>query len=710
MKEKPDIRHLFEPQAVAVVGASHNREKIGYRLLENIISSGYRGKVYPINPKGGEILGKRVYQSLDEVSGSIDVAFIVVPAPLVFDVVKACAKKGVKFIPIISSGFSEIGNSAEENKIVDYAHRHGMRIVGPNIFGLYSSNASLNATFGPADVRKGNVAIVTQSGALGISMMGRTSVEDIGLSAMVSVGNKSDVDEADILEYLSEDENTKLIFMYIEGVRSGWRLISALKKLSGKKPVIVLKAGRSKRGAIAAASHTGSLAGSDKIFSGIMKQCGVLLAESIVEALLWCKFLSAAPSPHGENSVIITNGGGIGVIAADACEKYGVHLYDDVASLEKIFGGCVPSFGSVKNPVDLTGQATIEDYEKAVNAALKSNEIDSIICLGCETALFDTEKLYAMINRIYFNSSLRKPMVFSFFGGRKIYDCINLLKSKNVPIYEDVYSAVSCLGALHKHSRFVYKKHRDDDYSNLNIDFSYIERILKKAGDEGRQILFTYEAQDIMRAAGIMVPRSRIVHGLKEAVKAAEEIGYPVVLKVVSRDIIHKSDVGGVALNLNNKKELVDAYEAITYNCKRNKPSAHIEGFEVSEMLYGGVEIIAGAVRDMLFGPVVMAGLGGVYVEAMEDIAFRSFPINKEEIYHMLTETKAYKLLLGVRGENRKDINSLVDTITKIGVLLMNFRQISDIEINPMLVYDEGYGVKALDVRILISKKRKENE
>jgi acyl-CoA synthetase (NDP forming) len=347
------MRYLFEPRSIAVIGASHDTAKIGYTVLENIVLGGYPHKVYPINPQGGEILGLRVSRDyphkvypinpqggeilglrvsrdLEEIDEPIDLAYIVIPAKFVFDAVKSCAEKGVKIALIITSGFSEVGNIEEERKIAAYAREHGLRILGPNIFGIYSAAASLNGTFGTRDVRPGNVAIITQSGALGLSMIGKTAVENIGISAMVSVGNKADIDESDLLEYLITQDMTKLIFMYIEGVKEGERLVKALREATKKKPVVVIKSGRSEKGAIAVASHTGSLAGTDEVFDAIMKQSGVLRAESLQDAFDWCKFLSNNPLPHGEHTVIITNGGGVGVMTADACEKYGVKLYGDV--------------------------------------------------------------------------------------------------------------------------------------------------------------------------------------------------------------------------------------------------------------------------------------------------------------------------------------------------------------------------------------------
>jgi len=338
----------------------------------------------------------------------------------------------VKFLVLITSGFSEVGNIDEERRIVDFARQHQMRILGPNIFGIYSSMAPINATFGTREVRPGNVAIITQSGALGLAMIGKTAVENIGLSAIVSVGNKADINETDLLGYLASHRDTRVILMYIEGVKDGDKLVGVLKETTRLKPVVVIKSGRSKAGAMAAASHTGSLAGADEIFSDIMKQTGVLRAESIQEAFSWCKYLATAPSPRGENVVIVTNGGGIGVMAADACEKYGVGLYDDIETMEKAFAGAVPSFGSAKNPVDITGGATASDYERALKVSLKNDAIHAVVCLGCETAVFSGDQLSETAQKVYSQAKSNKPMIFSFFGGPQMEKTVDHLKVNGI--------------------------------------------------------------------------------------------------------------------------------------------------------------------------------------------------------------------------------------------------------------------------------------
>lgn len=699
----PEIRYLFEPRTVAVIGASHDPNKIGYKIVHNIVSNGYRGRIYPVNPKGGEICGLRVYPTVSDINDEIDVALIVVPAKVVLETVQECAAHGVKFVPIISSGFSEVGNLEEERKIVSYARAHGMRVLGPNIFGLYAGTPSLNATFGPKDIPPGNVAIVTQSGALGVAMIGKAAAEQMGVSAIISVGNKSDIDEADLLEYLVPHEQTRVILLYIEGVKNGARLVAALKRASRTKPVIVIKAGRSKRGAIAAASHTGSLAGATEVFDAIMKQCGVLRAESIQEAFHWCKFLANSVLPHGEETVIVTNGGGIGVIATDACERYNIELYDDLNVLHEIFSPVTPEFGSTKNPIDLTGQATAAHYDRALEASRQSASIHAVIALYCETALFDGASFEPMIEKNYraFQEH-QKTVLFAALGGAKIEQLTDTLRRRGVPIFSDVTEAVSSLGALYAHSR--YRRQPPAKIESFEMDSSSLRRVLESAQREGRSFLLAHEAQQLLRIAGIPVPQACIAHTLDEAVRGAEQIGYPVVLKIVSRDILHKSDVGGVALDLDNAQEVIDAYGAILHNCRTHKPEAIIDGIEVSRQVPAGTQIIIGARRDQSFGPIVMVGLGGIYVEVMKDVSFKALPISRQEALDMLKELKSYPVLLGVRGEEKRDIDGAIDVLLRISALLEQCESIADIEINPLMVYEHGRGSIAVDARVLLAQ------
>ncbi len=428
----------------------------------------------------------------------------------------------------------------------------------------------------------------------------------------------------------------------------------------------------------------------------------MIRADGIEEALQWCKFLAAVPQPAGENTVIITNGGGMGVMAADACEKDGVNLYDNLSDMKKTFEGIVPQFGSSKNPIDLTGQATASDYTRSLDAAMNNANMHSILCLGCESGIFNIDEFAKQMNEGFSTGKYNKPLIMSFVGGFQIEKSVKQLNDENIPIFGDVLPAVSCLGAVY--SNYRHKIAEIEVPAEISIDENVVRVIIEAVRKDGRRFLLAQEGQAVMKAIGLPGPQSGIVHNIDEAVAMAAKIGYPVVMKVVSRDILHKSDAGGVALDILNANEVSDAYEAILQNCHRYMPEARIDGIEVSEQVKQGVETIVGARRDVSFGPIVMFGLGGIYVEVMKDIVFRAFPISRGQALKMISEIRTYPLLLGVRGEKSKDLDALAEAILKVGTLLKKIEDISDIEINPLVAYDHGEGVKAVDVRILLSK------
>ncbi|MBN1664735.1 MAG: acetate--CoA ligase family protein [Deltaproteobacteria bacterium] len=709
MVKRPSIRHLFEPQSVAVIGASGDPKKLGYSIVRNIREGGYKGDVYPVNPRGEDILGLKTCRRVEDLPGAVDLATIVIPARDVVAAVRSCAAIGVKHAQIITSGFSETGNAEAEREMVRIARASGMRILGPNIFGLYSSTASLNATFSATGVNAGPVAILTQSGALGIAMIGRAAVDNMGLSSIVSLGNKCDIDEADLLEYLIGHKPTKVILLYIEGVKKGERLLRVLRRATARKPVLAIKSGRSRRGALAAASHTGSLAGSDAVFDAVMKQCGVQRAESLDEAFNWCKFLAENPLPKGNRSVIITNGGGIGVMATDACEKFGIDLYDDQEILKRVFAPVTPPFGSIKNPIDLTGGANSQDYKTALAAPAESRSMDATMALYCETAAFDSANLASMIEETYRSHKRKgKPITYAAVGGAHVEQAVQSLKNRNIPLFSDVYDAVSCMGIAFRYVN--YLRERSVEAEEAPINESAINRIIDGALKDNRTFLLANEGIAVLDAAGIAVPGSRIARNITQAVAFAEEIGYPVAMKIVSRHILHKSDAGGVALDLLSREEVIDAFEAILQNVKAYNPQAAIDGIEVTKMVQAGTEIIIGARLDPSFGPIVMCGLGGIYVEVMKDVVFRALPLNRKDVTAMLKEIRSFPLLLGVRGEKRKDIEALISTIIKVGTIINRCRRIMDMEINPVVVYEQGRGLTAVDVRILIRTKEEEPE
>jgi len=698
-----NIKYLFEPRSLAIIGASRDKNKIGHAVLTNVIAGGYGGRIYPVNPGGGEIEGIPVFRSILDIDEPMDMVCITLPAELVYDTIVQCAEKKVKHAIIITSGFSEIGKFAEEKKIADYARSRGMRILGPNVFGVYSSQVRLNATFVSGNIPSGHLAMITQSGALGLTLIGQASVENIGLSAIVSVGNKSDIDESDLLTYLCNHESTRIILMYIEGIRDGEKFIRAVGKTTREKPVVVIKSGRSEKGARAAASHTGSLAGSDEVFDDVIRQCGALRAESTKEAFAWAMILAGNPLPKGGNTVIITNGGGAGVMATDACEKYGVRLYDDPQNLKRVFSPVIPGFGSTKNPIDITGQAAAVDYTRAFDAALADDHIHTVFGIYCESALSPSADLGSIIEKNFLKyKSKGKLIAFSLFGGQQTADYVVSTKKRGVPVSDDVYDTASSLGAMYRYKEYLGSP--ADKVVDAAMDTVAITAIVSDARKKDRFFLLAHEAQKIMNLAGIPIPRSIQAQTIKGAVEAADAIGYPVVMKVVSKDIIHKSDAGGIALDLENEGEVVDAYGAILRNCKAYTPQALIEGVDISEMVKPGTEQIVGARIDQTFGPTIMIGLGGIYVEVMKDVSFRSLPVAAGDMMSMIKELRSYPLLLGVRGEKMKDVPAVMNVITILGTILRHCQGISDIEINPLVVYEQGEGVKAVDIRIILAK------
>ena len=578
--------------------------------------------------------------------------------------------------------------------MVEKAKKYNSRILGPNVFGIYSAKPPINATFGPSKIKKGNIAVVSQSGALGIAMIGKAAEENMGLSAIVSIGNKADLTEVEILSYLFSDDLTKVIFLYIEGLENGREFLEIIRRKPKDKAIIVLKAGRSRAGARAVASHTGSLAGSDAIFDAAFRQVGILRADNLEDGLNWVTTIASSPPPKGKNVVIVTNGGGLGVIAADACEKYGLHLFDDMEILRRTFQDVMPEFGSYKNPVDITGQAGGKEYKKALEKAFKEDSIHAILALYCDRgdgieeikeALIETHKKYC-----------NKPALYTIFGGEGATNIVQALKKEGIPAFEDVEDAVSSLYALYK----VNEDREEGKLEEIEIDIESIKKIIENAKKEKRKKLLSYEAKEILKLAKLDVSPFYLAKNIEEAIEFAEKIGYPVAMKVVSEDIIHKTDVGGVVLNIENDKEVADAYEAIIENCKRKVPKANIRGIEVSKMLPKGVETIVGSTTDASFGKVVMFGLGGIYVEVMKDVSFRVAPVPKKEIRRMIREIESYPILAGVRGEKRKDIDAIVDAIYKVGWLVYKVEEIVELDINPLIVYEKG--AKVVDARMVI--------
>jgi acetyl coenzyme A synthetase (ADP forming)-like protein len=704
---RANLHYLFNPESVAVIGASVHKGKIGYELLNNILTYGYQGKIYPVNIRADEInsiLGLKPFQSIRDIPGPVDLALITIPAQYVADAMRECAQKKVKACVVITSGFSEVENIKGEQELVEIADSGSMLLLGPNVFGVVYTPVSLNASFGPTSVLSGKIAFITQSGALGISLMDWTIAERIGLSSVVSVGNKADIDDDDLLEYFAQDGNTRAIAIYMEGIKDGRRFMDLAEKIVLQKPLIVIKSGRSQQGAKAAASHTGSLAGVDNVFTSAFKQVGILRAKTTREAFDWARIFRLE-KPKGDNVVIITNGGGAGVMATDEAEEDHLHLLDDYSYLEDVFKECVPPFGSTRNPIDLTGQTGEEGYKIALKAALKEERIHGIVVIYCEAPLTDPSQVAAFIIEEVEAHKFKKPVVVAFIGGSRSQEAINVLNERGIPTYPEPERAMDALGAFYRWVHFIEAEKKEEPPETLVLPVKEIKSIIDNARKEQRLQLLESEAKQILRLSGFDVPAFWMGSTKEECVRAAQRIGFPVVMKIVSEDIIHKTEVGGVRVGISSVDEVREAYTDIMARARKKYPDANLRGIIVCEMVEKGVETILGMSSDPQFGPVVMVGLGGIYVEVLKDVSFRVAPLSRKDAEEMLHEIKTAPLLYGVRGGEKKDIASLEEAIYRLGLLAAETPEIAEMDINPLMVLDKQKGCKVVDARITLQPK-----
>jgi acetyltransferase len=697
------IDGLLRPNSIAVIGASTQPGKIGYTVLENIIKGGYTKPVYPVNPQADEILGLKCYPSVMNISGPVDAAVIVVPAKFVAQVIDECGKKGVKGLIVITSGFSEVGKRDMENQIVEIAHSYGMRILGPNIVGTLSNSDKLNASFAPFLPLHGKASLVSQSGALLIAIDASSFTRGVGFDKLISIGNMSDVDIADTVAWLNDDENTACITLYIEGFKNGRNFIEAGQK--AHKPIIGLKAGVSAHGAAAAASHTGSLAGAAKVYGAAFQQAGVIQATDLNNLFDRTLALSLQPPMTGDHLLIITNGGGVGVLATDAAERYDIPLHfapDDVQAEMKKH---MPDFGSAKNPVDLTGMAGIDWYSESVRFAFAHPWVDGLAVLYCETAMTNPMEIAQGIKKAIVDSGVtNKPVTVSFVGGEKSEAAMAWLVENGIPAYAAPDLAVNAMAALREYSKLrdmVSEPHTI--YQSPNA--TEARAVIARARQDGRSSLTEVEAKQVFEAYDLPVAKTVLAGNEAEAVDLAKKIGFPIVMKIVSPDILHKSDAGGVKVNIKDEVMAREAYKTIMTNAKNYKADANIHGIAVQEMAPWGTEVILGSVNDPTFGPTMMFGLGGIFVEVLKDVTFRVAPVSNGQAQRMLGEIRGAPVLKGVRGEAPRDTNALADVLCKYSNMILDLGdEVAESDANPVLVYEEGKGVKVVDARIILKK------
>ncbi len=696
---------LFKPESIAIIGASRSPAKLGYSILSNLQRSEFGGTIYPINPGADEILGYKTYPSLDQIPEPVDLAVIVVPAKYVLDALESCAKNKVKSVIIISAGFRETGGEglSLERKMAELAEKYNMPIVGPNCVGVLDTFAPYNLTFATERMpRQGKMAFMSQSGALCVGILDVALAQSIGFSTFVSLGNKAHLNELDFLRAWTNDDNSNVLLAYLEGIADGERFIAETREITKKKPVIAIKSGVTSGGSRAVSSHTGTLAGSERAYEAAFKQAGVIRATSISELLDIGIAFARQPLPKGKNIGIITNAGGLGIMATDALEKDGLRLAGLSPETQESLRQILPDAASVLNPIDVLGDARSDRYKAALDAALADENVDAVLVILTPQTMTDVDNIAHMLADA--SESLpaerQKPIIACFVGEDSLRKAQLIFSDRQIPSYPTPERAAVVVRSMVAQSEWVRKPL--PNFENFEVDKEIVAKIFAKVRAEGRVQIGDAESRDILTAYGIRIPQSKLCATAEEAVAFADKIGYPIVMKIASPDILHKTDVGGVRVGLETPNDVRDAFDLMVYRAQKYQPNAQIWGCLVQEMLRGGKEVITGMNRDPQFGPLVMFGLGGIYVEVLKDVSFRVAPFDRTDATAMIQEIRSYGLLRGVRGEAPADLDAAVDVLLRLSQLVTDFPEIVEMDINPLMVFEQGRGAVGVDMRLIL--------
>jgi acetyltransferase len=692
---------LFRPDGVAIVGASTNPAKIGYQILSNLRKSGYQGGIYPVNPGATEILGLKAYSSILDVPGQVDQAVIVIPAKFVPGVMEECGQRGVKGVVVITAGFGESGSEGREREaqILEIAGRYGMRIVGPNCLGLMDMWTPLDTSFAPAMTSAGYIAFTSQSGALGTAVLDYALENNIGLSRFISLGNKADVDEAALYEDCRDDPRTKVLISYIEGAKNGPEFMRQASATARVKPIIAVKSGRTASGSKAVSSHTGSLAGADAAYDAAFMQSGIIRANSVQEMFDFSTAFAYQPLLQGNRICIVTNAGGPGVMATDALEDQHLLLAELLPETEEALAKALPAAGSTHNPVDVLGDATAALYRAAIKIVLQDPSVDGVLVIL--TPQSNTEVMESAQALIEESRGATKPVLACWMGGHVISRAVDMLSRSDIPTYPFPERAIAAMGAMYRYGN--WRQRPETPIETFEVDNVAVKDLFARVRAEGRMTIGDSEAQDILTAYGITIPLSTVAATPDEAVAYCHEIGYPVVIKIASPDILHKSDVGGIIVNVKSDDEVRSSFDTLIARAQEHVPGATIWGVQIQEMVTDAREIIIGMNRDPQFGPLIMFGLGGIYVEVLKDVTFRVAPMSRAHAKDMVASIRTNKLLTGVRGQAPSDLDAIVDTLLRISQLVTDWPEIAELDINPLLVRSAGQGAVAVDMRLILS-------
>lgn len=689
---------FFAPRGVAIIGASATPNKLSYGILRNMTLYGFQGQIAPVNPKADQILGLTCYPDITSVPDPLDLAVIVLPAPAIPATLEACGQRGIRAVIIISGGFKEVGEegAALEKQILEIAARYQMRLIGPNCVGTLDLYSGLNTTFIQGVPEKGGIGFISQSGAVGGGVVDYIRNKYIGFANFASLGNEADITETDVIEYLRQDEHTRVIAVYVEMIRDGQRFIQVARQTTPHKPIVLLKAGRTSAGARAVSSHTGSLAGSHAAYRAAFLQAGVIEAETVTDLFDISMALAHQPLPQGNRVAIITNAGGPAALLSDSLAEHGLQIADLEEQTRSALRGRLNPAAQVSNPIDMLGGAEPPEYEFALQQALADPNVDAAVVILVPQALVNPLEVAEKIVQVA--AAHTKPVLTCFMGEWSVEKARQHLHSHGIPMYVFPEIPGRVLGAMLQYARWL----NQPPYETVplhGIDRNAAAQILAQAADQ--TALGEAQTRPLFEAYGIPLVAGEAAHSPQQAAEAARRLGFPVALKIISADILHKSDVGGIRLNLNDPQSVETAYQDMFSSIAARLPQARLEGVLVERMAEKGQEVIIGMRRDPNFGPLMMFGLGGIYVELFGDVSFRVAPLSRRDALEMIQQTHAGKLLSGFRGAEPGDLQAVVDVILRLSQLALDFPQIAEMEINPLRVFP--HGVLALDGRIILS-------
>ena len=695
-----DLKPFFEPAGVAIIGASSNPRKLSYGILRNLVNSPFPGAIYPVNPGAAEILGKPSYPDIAAVPNPLDLAVIVMPAQTIADTLEACGKRGVKAVIVISGGFKEIGAEGEqlEARCLEIIRRYGMRMIGPNCVGLVNLHTGLNVTFIYGLPAVGGIGFMAQSGAVLGGVVDQLMGKGVGFSHFISMGNETDVTETDLLEYLAQDPNTRVIATYVEQIKDGRRFLETARRVSRIKPIVLLKGGRSSAGARAVSSHTGSLAGSYSAYQAAFRQAGVIEVESLSALFEVAQAFDYQPLPAGKRAVIVTNAGGPAALASDALSANGLLLENLEQSTRLTLRAALNPSAQVSNPVDILGGAEPADYALCINTLMQDSSVDIVLPLLVPQALVSSVGVAQAI--VDASTSRNKTVLACILGDASVAEARLLLHQNRIPMYTQPESLGVVLKAMLDYKTWLAQP-AEPASALPGIDQAAAAHVLRAAA--GKQSLGEVETRPLLAAYGIPLVPGGFAATAAEAGALAERIGFPVVMKIVSPQLLHKSDAGGIMLNLADGAAVGEAFDAMMAHIRSARPDAVLEGVMVERMAPKGQEIIIGMRRDPGFGPLMMFGLGGIYVELFKDVSFRVAPLSAADARQMISETRAGSLLTGFRGQPHADLDAVVEVLLRLSRLALDHPEVDEIEVNPLLVYPRAQGALALDGRVILN-------